>query len=957
MITSYQSKYFAYELTKQNASNSIGRLSQSLINATVDLNPHQVEAALFAFRAPLERGAILADEVGLGKTIEAGLIISQLWAERKRNILIIVPPPLRKQWHQELWEKFYIPSIILESKNFNEMVRSGHRNPFLQQDQIVITSYPYARNKADMIRKVNWNLIVFDEAHRMRNVYKKSNKIARTLREATAGYPKILLTATPLQNSLMELYGLISFIDPHIFGDETTFRRQFSRGTKEMSEMDFIDLKQRIKPVCHRTLRRQVTEYVNYTQRIPITQEFMPTNEEWELYEKVSAYLQREHLFALPASQRALMTLVVRKLLASSSFAISDTLLSLIKRLEQLLEQLDSGKTEITVEHSDVYADVDEFDDTVEEWEEDDQPSYIDKLSPDEMKRLIQEEKEELEQYYSLAKSIKENSKAEALLIALEKGFEKLRMLGANEKAVIFTESRRTQMYLREFLERNGYAGKIVLFNGENQDEQAKQIYEQWLEKHRHDDKITGSKTADMRAALVEYFKEQASIMIATESASEGINLQFCSLVVNYDLPWNPQRIEQRIGRCHRYGQKHDVVVINFLNCKNEADKKVDEILSEKFRLFEGVFGSSDEVLGSLESGVDFEKRIQQIYQTCRTAEEIEQAFKNLQAELDEQIQLKMKETRMHLLENFDDEVREKLRDHYHQTSLHLNRMERYLWNLSKYEGAREAIFDDETLSFVKDYETYQMISQAKKQNSPNVHHFRFSHPLAQKWIEQAKSRELLPKEITFRYSDYKGKVSILERLIGKEGWLSLDLLHVQSLESEQHLIFSAIDTEGGQLDQEMCEKMFELPAVEGEEVEISDSIRNTLRRISEGQQEAILNEIMERASAYLDSELEKLEKWSQDLKNKLEKDIDEMTVEIEHLKREAKLTRNLAEKLEKNKQIKELEKKRNEMRRNLYDQQDEIDEQKDRLFEEVEKKLEQRTATEHLFTIKWRIV
>ena len=118
------------------------------------------------------------------------------------------------------------------------MVRLGHRNPFLQQDQIVITSYQYARNKADMLRKVNWDLIVFDEAHRMRNVYKKSNKIGRTLRTATAGCPKILLTATLLQNSLMELYGLISFIDPHIFGDETTFRRQFARGAKEMSDAE-----------------------------------------------------------------------------------------------------------------------------------------------------------------------------------------------------------------------------------------------------------------------------------------------------------------------------------------------------------------------------------------------------------------------------------------------------------------------------------------------------------------------------------------------------------------------------------------------------------------------------------------------------------------------------------------------------------------------------------------------
>ena len=118
-----------------------------------------------------------------------------------------------------------------------------------------------------------------------------------------------------------------------------------------------------------------------------------------------------------------------------------------------------------------------------------------------------------------------------------------------------------------------------------------------------------------MRSALVDYFRDEGQIMIATEAGAEGINLQFCSLVVNYDLPWNPQRIEQRIGRCHRYGQKHDVVVVNFLNRKNEADQRVYQLLSEKFQLFEGVFGASDEVLGAIESGVDFEKRIAGIYQ------------------------------------------------------------------------------------------------------------------------------------------------------------------------------------------------------------------------------------------------------------------------------------------------------------------------------------------------------
>ncbi|MCM3591151.1 SNF2-related protein [Brevibacillus borstelensis] len=961
MSTAFHSQYFAYELTKQSASNTVSRLSQSLINATVDLNPHQVEAALFAFRAPLERGAILADEVGLGKTIEAGLIISQLWAERKRKILIIVPPPLRKQWNRELIEKFYIPSVILESKNYNEFVREGQSLPFEQRDNVVITSFQFARNKSADIKRTQWDLIIIDEAHRLRNVYKKSNKIARILLEATQGSPKLLLTATPLQNSLMELYGLVSFIDPRLFGDETTFRKQFGHGTKEMTKYDFLDLKDRLRSVCHRTLRRQVTEYVPYTKRISLVQEFTSSALEWELYEKVSNYLQREDIFALPKSQRNLMTLVVRKILASSSFAISDTLLSLVKRLDACLEE--SGSSD---EIENIYNDIDEMDSTVEEWIEDNDDedrSEIDDAGVTEREDLLRE-REELLSYYELASSITENEKGKALLIALSNGFEKLRQLGANDKAVIFTESRRTQTYLKEMLEQNGYHGKVVVFNGTNNSPEIKDIYQRWLEKHQDDDQVTGSKTADTRAALVEYFRNEASIMIATESAAEGINLQFCSLVVNYDLPWNPQRIEQRIGRCHRYGQKHDVVVINFLNRKNAADRRVYELLDQKFSLFEGVFGSSDEVLGSLESGVDFEKRIQRIYQSCRSAQEIQEAFNQLQVELDEQIQCRMKETRKNLLENFDDEVREKLRTHYEQTALQLNKMERYLWAMSVYEGSEQAQFDIEQLSFrlLNSNDKYQLLSQVKK-NATNdyVHHYRLGHPLAINWIEQAKSRQVRKKKIIFRYSDYEGKVSLLQNLIGNNGWLSLDLLQVKSAEDEEHLIFSAIDYNRNQIDQVICEKLFDLPAdelelVDGEENEDTDFTKQ-ISEIYKQQESAILWGIQERTNEFLDRELEKLNKWSKDLKEKLEIELKELDGEITQLQKDARIVRQIAEKLELNKTIREREKHRSELRRNLFDAQDEIDRQKEQLFAEVEKKLEQKINRKHLFLIKWEVV
>src|SRR5207249_1416879 len=195
----------------------------------------------------------------------------------------------------------------------------------------------------------------------------------------------------------------------------------------------------------------------------------------------------------------------------------------------------------------------------------------------------------------------------------------------------------------------------------------------QWFEHHQGTDRVTGSRTADMRSALVDYFREQGRIMIATEAGAEGINLQFCSMVVNYDLPWNPERIEQRIGRCHRYGQKHDVVVVNFLNRKNEADQRVFQLLSEKFQLFEGIFGASDEVLGTIESGVDFEKRIAEIYQRCRQSNAIQLAFDDLQRELSLEIDKTMTRTRQQLLEHFDDEVREKLRIPQETSKAYLN--------------------------------------------------------------------------------------------------------------------------------------------------------------------------------------------------------------------------------------------------------------------------------------------
>src|SRR3990167_3024887 len=510
-LTPYHAKYFAFELTKRSSSDSLQKLASSLLDAQVDLNPHQVEAALFAFHSPLSKGAILADEVGLGKTIEAGLVISQKWAERKRKILVIVPSNLRKQWNQELLDKFFLSSLILETPSFNQEIK---------------------------------------------NIKKEIN---------------------------------------------------------------------------------------------------------------------------------------------------------------------------------------------------------------------------DLKEFQHLAGSITRNSKGEVLLTALKKGFAEIERLGGNKKAIIFTESTRTQEYLNRILENTEHKDRIVLFNGSNNDQKSKDIYKKWLEKHLGTDRITGSKSADKRAAIVDYFRDEAVIMIATEAAAEGINLQFCSLVVNYDLPWNPQRIEQRIGRCHRYGQKFDVVVVNFLNKNNAADQRVYQLLKEKFKLFDGIFGASDEVLGSIESGVNFEKRIAQIYQHCRTPEEIQSLFDQLQKELEEQIEDRMKDARNNLLKNFDEEVHEKLRVNLQESKEYLSKYEYWLWEITKHylEPYANFAIDEHSFTLRENPFIGEKIHPGPYRlgkNIDDVNIYRVGHPLAQRIIGETKSLSLVVQELVFNYSDSIKKINILESLVAKSG-------------------------------------------------------------------------------------------------------------------------------------------------------------------------------------------
>lgn len=922
------------------------------------MNPHQVEAALFAFKSPLSSGVILADEVGLGKTIEAGLVLTQYWSERKRKIIIIAPSSLRKQWSMELKEKFFLDSFILDGKSYKEEVAKGNKNPFEQKDKIVITSYQFASRHNEAMFLADFQLSVIDEAHKLRNYHRgEKAKMSFAIANALRDTKKILLTATPLQNSLLEIFGLVSVIDDFVFGDKKSFQKQFSSTALTTSDMN--DLKDRLKPIVKRTLRKDVIEYINYTKRIPIVEEFTPSKEEVALYDLISDFMLNEDLYSIPSAQRSLITLVVRKLLASSTTAIMGTLSTLIKRLRKMVVEKKITQEDLTLP-------TDDEDELIEDYFENEDEEYkVEQTIPFQEVRLLDDdieaiEKEigELETFIELAKSIEIDTKAKSLMSALTKGFEAQDTLGVkNQKAIIFTESRRTQQFLFDYLSANGFEDKVVLFNGTNTDPKSKEIYKAWLEKYKDSDRATGAKSADMKQAIVDYFRETASIMIATEAGSEGINLQFCNMLINYDLPWNPQRIEQRIGRVHRYGQKFDVVVINFLNKKNAADRRVYELLSTKFNLFEGVFGASDEVLGSIESGVDFQDRILKIYETCRDDKAIEEAFNMLQDEMSEQIEETTLKTRQSLLDNFDEDVHLRLKDTELRSNDTVDRFSSLFWDITKAELNDRAIFDDDKKEFDYKGSIYQLISAAKTNPNSNAHTYRLNSPLGEEILDTAKQRELKQTKLIFDLTHNKYKISVLDDYNGKRGFLKATKVSIQSYDIEEYVIITALTSDYKLLNEEVATKLLSLEATLNTKVNIDTNDTDKLEYEYLKQKDIILIENEATNQTHFISQSIKLHKWAEDKLASIEKELKDTKGKIKELNRQSIATENITEQTDIQLQIKAQEKKRRKIQREIFDIEEEIEEQRDELIEELKKAKEQTITTDELFTIQWEII
>ncbi len=931
MESSYSAKFLSESLTLKKFGDDTDRIGETLYNSKISLNPHQIQAALFAFSSPVSKGVMLCDEVGLGKTIEAGIIISQYWCERKRNILVITPASLTRQWANELEDKFNIPSVVIDGKYYNAQIKSGIINPFEGKTKVLIMSLNFASTMHEEIKRSSIDLVVIDEVHKLRNVYNPNNVMGNNILNAISSFKKVLLTATPLQNNLMELYGLSLLIDENIFGDKEYYRKHFINDYAATKG----ELRDRLSTYVHRTLRKQVQKYVKYSKRITHTFKFSPSEEEDHLYNKITDLIHSNPTFGAQSGQSWLISMILRKLLSSSTSAVIGTLECVKVRLTNMLEGKEVNDSPI-------------FDD-IEETEED----FDDEAEITVDYEKLKEELSMINECLNIASTIKDDKKAYKLLDALQFLFDNARE-DREKKILIFTESRRTQDYLFHFLINHGYTN-TVLFNGGNTDPKTKDIYEKWLSREENQNKIKNSKSTNIRSALLDYFKDSAEIMIATEAGAEGLNIQFCSMMVNYDLPWNPQRVEQRIGRCHRFGQKNDVIVINFLNEQNQIDARIYELLTSKFKLFDDVFGSSDEVLGKLDSESNFEREIFNIYNTCRTPKEIDEAFEELQSKFKVDISNEMKRTRELLIDNFDEDLQSIFDALLEDAKIKIKEIEEKFWRLCTFTFENYAEFRNYSFAITKRNQLLPLGSYIIADSNREKINLHFNDKSGESIVNYCKNITL-PSSAIFNLSSYKYQINELKKMIGKRGIVSFGKVVIDSFEKEEYLILSGRMEDGTYLDQETILKLFRLESRDSDVSIKCTEVLSTLRSDFKANADSITNKSIEKNNIILQQEIRKIDDWANDKIAGIELRVEILREQRKQLQKDADYTANSLEKIRLQNEIDKISKNIKKLWLELADNEDLVEKRRKEIVEKLKAESMKKVSIIHYFDMPFEV-
>lgn len=586
-----QTPFHAYYTARQlDTLPDADKLLPVFASSDIQVYPFQIAAASFALRSPYQKGVILCDEAGMGKSHEAMLIMAQRWMEGQTKILLCIPnSDLLIQWTELLDTHYTIPYHIL-TKNTDWDPETG-----FEQNGIVITTYDFAADHEAEALTVAWDLAVFEEANALSGVYQEDNKQAKALYRIAGNAFKVLLTGTPIEKNIMDLYGLIWFIDNTVLPEEKEFLARYLRKPE-----NYPELAERVSKFCFRTLRSQAKGYAKIPERVLFTYEYTPSSQEQKLYDLLYAYINKPNKLAFPEMETYDLALRLLSLQSSSTAAIAQTVKGILKRLEK--------------------------------------------------KPNAEEEIAQLQSVLDACQSIPMDTKAKELLKVLDKGFYLMKKAGAAKKAVIFTESVETQKMLYALLSKKY---KAVIYNG----------------------------SADYSA--IQQFKRDGEILISTDNGAKGFNLEDAAFVIHYDLLYNTLKMEQRIDRCHRIGQRNDVLSVAFINQKNFADVRKLELVSKRMLVSDGVFGVSDDVIGGF-SG-DLDGAMSAIGEQLRTRAQVENDHHAVLAARAEENKVAVASAEDILFTTFTKELADKIRltpQYVDERTAELNRS---LWELVKW--------------------------------------------------------------------------------------------------------------------------------------------------------------------------------------------------------------------------------------------------------------------------------
>lgn len=906
MFSDEQIAYFKEYILLKNSGDDVARISSSLFDSKISLNPHQVNAALAFFKNPKKKGMIFADEVGLGKTIEAGLVISQYWYEQKHHILIICPASLIKQWNEELMEKFHLESTILDGKTVKD-------SSFVWDTGIYITSVNTVYLNKEKFG-IKFDLIVIDEAHKLRNVYKDKGVMAPAIKEVFRGQKKLLLTATPFQNNLQELFGLMSLIDEDIFPDFAVFKEKYIKEYADNKE----SLNSIVSNYAIRTLRKDVVKYINYTKRNVLLANYELLDSEKEIYNRIEELIYSQDMYIVyGTAQLHLIILLLQKLLSSSIYAVRSTLSNIKYRLE-------NGKRVDIVFNG-----------------EDDDDIIV--MSTD--VKISDKFIGNIDECVAFIDSVKHDSKLEKLKGAIADIYEQLETdKTRNRKILIFTESKKTQEYL--FRELSSIYDKILLFNGENTGIQINDIYAKWSTEHNVNKKI--AKNIAIRRAIVDAFERDYEIMIATDAAAEGLNLQFCSVIVNYDLPWNPQKIEQRIGRCHRYGQKNDVIVINMLNDSSNIDKRIYEILSGKLGVFEETFGSSDKILGSTNLSENIEDAIRNIYKSCRSPEEIEKGFEELQNTFKEEIESAIRASENDLDTFFDEEVAKAFDFQYVEATRIVDEMADLFYCIIK-QCLPNAIFNYEEYSFINDGICRTVLSKY----DDKAEFCSISSDFGKKILDSIESYNLNEVNVLeLDYSNSGRKIGFLDDVSQRRGHICVSKITYESFETCESLVLTGQFDDGTIIPEDVCHKILKLVCSANRGLSTQAfNIQLKLRHDSDVKDR--ITSISEYNANIFQEELEYINNWADSMIEKVQLSVKNMRDERKELQMTCDFTNSVDEKARIQEQIHKLSKKINKSWVELAQLEDEIEDRRYKLINNLKAEKDKSVSVKKIFEVE----